>query len=89
MSNKILTITLQGGLGNQLFQFANGYVISKANNMKLKIDISGYRNSIHRQFELNKFPNVKKVIFSDNNSYDVHSLSAELRNKGMIWYSMV
>jgi len=78
MSNKFLTITLQGGLGNQLFQFANGYVISKANNMKLKIDISGYRNSINRQFELNKFTNVKKVIFSDN-KYFIYLISKILR----------
>jgi hypothetical protein len=84
MKDKILTIILQGGLGNQLFQFANAFVLSRKNNMKLRINIRGYSNSNDRQFELNKFPNLKKVIFF-HNQYFI-DLTFKILNKFFIFY---
>ena len=57
-----LAIYFQGGIGNQLFQFSIGYILSKKNNMKLKFHIEGYENS-ERRFELNNFVKIKKSNF--------------------------
>lgn len=57
-----LVIYFQGGIGNQLFQFSMGYILSKKNNMKLKFCVEGYKNS-ERRFELNNFAKIKKFNF--------------------------
>jgi hypothetical protein len=43
---------LIGGLGNQLFQYAAGRALALANDCKLKLDISEFRNYTLRSFEL-------------------------------------
>jgi hypothetical protein len=51
---------LQGGLGNQLFQWAYGKSLAVKNNTNLVLDTTFYSNQIgntHRNYELNKFPN--------------------------------
>ena len=60
-----LIIYFQGGIGNQLFQFSIGYILSKKNNMKLKFCVEGYKNS-ERRFELNNFAKIKKFNFFFN-----------------------
>lgn len=67
MKKKYLTIILQGGLGNQLFQIATAYALALKNSLDIKINVRGYRNSFDRKFELHKFPNVKKVTVLENN----------------------
>jgi hypothetical protein len=39
---KITTININGGLGNQMFQYAFGYAVSQKNNTDLNLDISGF-----------------------------------------------
>lgn len=54
----MVIIKLQGGLGNQLFQYAVGRVLSYKNNTMLKIDLSNYNSQINitpRQYELALF----------------------------------
>jgi hypothetical protein len=62
-------MTIAGGLGNQLFQYAAGYAIAKDNNRELKLDLSFY--GIHkphgdttRQIILTKYniPAIKEEI---------------------------
>jgi hypothetical protein len=51
---------LQGGLGNQLFQWAYGKSLAVKHNTNLFLDTSFYSNQIGntpRSYELNKFPN--------------------------------
>jgi hypothetical protein len=60
MKKIFLTVYCQGGLGNQLFQFIIGYILAKKNNIKLRLDIERF-NSYNRKFELNNFPNIKKM----------------------------
>ena len=55
-----LTVYCQGGLGNQLFQFIMGYILAKKNKINLRINIERY-NSYDRQFELDRFPEIRKL----------------------------
>jgi hypothetical protein len=55
-----LTVYCQGGLGNQLFQFIIGYIMAKKNKINLRINIERY-NSYDRQFELDRFPEIRKL----------------------------
>ena len=51
-------IKLNGGLGNQLFQYALGRNLALKNNAELKLDISWYKKekkTIHREYELKHF----------------------------------
>jgi hypothetical protein len=57
---------LQGGLGNQLFQWAYGKSLSIKHGVEFFLDKSFYDNQIGvtiRGYELNKFPNLKKPQF--------------------------
>jgi len=52
---------LQGGLGNQMFQWAYGKALSIIHGTELLLDTDYYNyqyNNTHRNFELNKFPNL-------------------------------
>jgi hypothetical protein len=69
MKKKYLTLILQGGLGNQMFQYATSYVLALKNSLGIKINISSYKNSSCRKFELYKFPNIKKNIIFENNFF--------------------
>jgi len=51
----MLIIQLTGGLGNQLFQYAFGFALSKTYNEKLYFDISSYSWDTLRTFTLNHF----------------------------------
>jgi hypothetical protein len=60
MKKIFLTVTCQGGLGNQLFQFIIAYILAKKNKINLRINITKY-NSNYRQFELDRFPEIYKL----------------------------
>jgi len=55
----MITTFLQGGLGNQLFQWAVAENLALKNNTKINFDISFYLNQNHRKFELYKFKNIE------------------------------
>ncbi len=50
-----IIVNLIGGVGNQMFQYALGYVVSKITGFELCVDLSSYENYKVRNFELNKF----------------------------------
>ena len=50
---------LQGGLGNQLFQWAYGKFMSIEYNTPLFLDTNSYSNQTNRGFSLDKFPFLK------------------------------
>lgn len=50
-----IVVNLIGGVGNQMFQYALGYVVSKKTGFELLVDVSGYNEYKTRNFELNKF----------------------------------
>lgn len=71
----MIIVKLQGGLGNQMFQFALGTILSLKTKSKLKIDISSFHNQeksagfTPRQFELNVFGNQYKAATNQEIKY--------------------
>lgn len=69
----MIVVKLQGGLGNQLFQWAFGKNMSNLNNIPLYLDSDFYKSDIpgvtKRDFSLNKFPylNYKLTDVLENN----------------------
>lgn len=58
----MIVTKLQGGLGNQMFQWAYGKALSIIHNTSLYLDTSFYINqtvNTPRNYELNKFHNIK------------------------------
>jgi hypothetical protein len=61
----MITVYLNGGLGNQMFQFAAAYALSKKNKRKIKLNLSNY-NINSRNFELNIFNlDSREILISD------------------------
>lgn len=54
--NRIVTLHLSGGLGNQLFQYAAARSLAIRCKAELALDLSFYHGGRHRSFELNQFP---------------------------------
>ena len=50
-----IVVNLIGGVGNQMFQYALGYVISKKTGFELLLDLSAYNDYKTRNFELSNF----------------------------------
>jgi hypothetical protein len=59
---------LQGGLGNQLFQWATGRYLSMKNNCELKFDLSFYPMQTLRKVEIDQFLGVN---LSAVNQFDI------------------
>ena len=62
----MFTVKIQGGLGNQMFQYAYGRAVSLHQNIPLTLDISFYERSSNRAFELSVFninASIKKTSF--------------------------
>jgi hypothetical protein len=51
----MVTIKIQGGLGNQLFTYAHGYTVAKMKNEELVLDLADYSNGYFRNYNLDKF----------------------------------
>jgi len=61
---------LNGGLGNQLFQYAAGRALAIKLDAPLKIDLSEFDSYLLRRFELNQF-NIKAEIASPDEVADI------------------
>ncbi len=63
----MIVVKLTGGLGNQMFQYALGRVLSIKNNNELKLDINSYNpnNLLQREYQLNSF-NIQADVLPKN-----------------------
>jgi hypothetical protein len=67
----MIIVLLQGGLGNQMFQYAAGRALALRNNTYLKIDLSYIKNGVlgenvdYRKYGLDKFCISGEVISED------------------------
>lgn len=59
----MIIINILGGLGNQMFQYAFGYAISKKKNEVLKLDINSFETYTLREYELKLF-NIETLLAS-------------------------
>ena len=50
----MITVSLIGGLGNQMFQYAAGKALAERHGVPLALDISGFRNYALRPFLLGR-----------------------------------
>lgn len=66
----MIIVKLKGGLGNQMFQYAFGYSISKDLKTRFLIDISSFENDSIRKYELSIF-DLKNQISSKQDFEDV------------------
>lgn len=75
--DKILTVEIAEGLGNQLFMYAHAYALSKKLGYELKIDnLSGFskkKNKLrsHQKYMLDHF-NIIQNLADTNNMYENH-----------------
>lgn len=51
----MIIVSINGGLGNQLFQYALGRHLALINNTELKLDLSVFKNPNHRKLGLTNF----------------------------------
>ena len=67
--DKFVTVLLNGGLGNQLYQYAFGRALSIKHSCKLNLDISVFgsiHNTWNNSYVLNNFNIDKKTVISKN-----------------------
>ena len=50
----MITTTIKGGLGNQMFQYAAGYALSRRLGVAMQLDLSFYNKQDKRKFELSE-----------------------------------
>lgn len=61
----MIVVKLQGGLGNQLFQYSAGKALSLNDNLYLDVSFYNYQHGITpRKYSLNGFPNLNANIYS-------------------------
>lgn len=58
----MVIVRINGGLGNQIFQYASAKSHSLKYNVEYRFETSSYNNDVLRNFELSKFPNIKYKI---------------------------
>ena len=51
----MIILKIQGGLGNQMFQYAAGRNLSISLGTEIKLDITSYNNDVKREYELKHF----------------------------------
>jgi hypothetical protein len=84
----ILTVHLMGGLGNQLFQYAFGRMLARANEAELVLDASGYEkygpadpDAGVRTCELQHFRIVGQIIGGNGAALGPHGAGLQRRAK--------
>lgn len=86
----MIHVIIQGGFGNQLFQYAMGYALAKQLNTKLILDVSFFdyikksqSKSTHRENNLNKLNLVNPHFESTPSSFKRIMLGAKLHKTWM------
>ena len=66
----MIIVKIQGGLGNQIFEYAFGRAVQNEYGGKLLLDISSYKKDQHRDFKLEKFQLNPDIIVDDSGKYN-------------------
>lgn len=62
----MIIVRLNGGLGNQLFQYAAGRRLAHFHDVPLKFDVSGFEKYKKRKFELDSLNMVADIADMEN-----------------------
>lgn len=82
---KSITVLLKGGLGNQLFQFAYGYSLSKKYNAQLFLDISFFQEDArHGGYMLDKFNLPSNIQYKNISKITKLLLRVDNKLKGVL-----
>jgi hypothetical protein len=68
----MITTILQGGLGNQMFQYAMGLEQARRYDTTLRLDISALRYDSMRRFNLDLFAGVEEPTVLEPQTADIH-----------------
>ena len=84
-------VKILGGLGNQMFQYAFAYALSKKKGAEIKLDISGFKAYDLRAYELNLFDislEIAKIEEANRLKYKEENLLQKIvrkvRRKGLL-----
>jgi hypothetical protein len=81
----MIIVKIQGGLGNQLFQYAIGRKLSILHGVPFKLDIEHFENEAWgRKYRLNEF-NIIETIASKNEIYRYTRYEAFLKKYWPLW----
>lgn len=75
-------IKLQGGLGNQMFQYAIGKNLEQRNNTDFKLDATAFKNDPQREYALGCFNVVQKFATQK----EISNFLKYRTRKGRIWF---
>jgi hypothetical protein len=78
----MIIVKLQGGIGNQMFQYAIGRRLSLERGVQLKLDLSWFHNQTKRSYRLSQF----NIQAETRNSFEMEKLYRKDKN---ILYSKV
>ena len=83
----MIILKIQGGLGNQMFQYAAGRNLSIRLNTEIKLDISSYNNDVKREYELKKF-RIKDIHASQSEiaAWRMPEIIHDRYRKRILWY---
>lgn len=76
----MIIVNIIGGLGNQFFQYAFGYALSRHHNKTLKLDISAFDKYPLRTYELGSF-NINPIIATEDEITNAKAQSIYIENK--------
>lgn len=75
----MIIVNVIGGLGNQMFQYAFGYAVSKKHNTELRIDIGGFDVCRLRNYELHLYQVKESAIFEFKYKFLLDSFNIKSR----------
>ena len=73
----MIIVNIIGGLGNQMFQYAFGYAVSRDNNTELRIDIDGFDVYNLRDYELDLYQVKESISFEFKYKFLVDKLNVK------------
>lgn len=68
----MIIVKINGGLGNQLFQYAAGRALAEHHQTELALDLSWFKNipgsNTHREFQLKIYPIVARIVSAEEHA---------------------